>query len=560
MEFKRTPHPNPPPDRGGSLRVVWVASVIVFLLGTFVLTRFLNFFISPDETANAFFAHAFASSGSLRVFDVMSSYVGDVLHPRSMVMDWNYLLPGSFLGLIVIYGILTAILGSWSLTFLTPVIVILAALAWNQILQHWFSKRIAFVSSILFLFHPAIWYYSARSLMPNVLFVCCVIFSVYFLLLITKKQKASLSFTSQLHNSITFSLPGFFLALALFVRLAEIYWLIPLFIFLLIINRKSLSLQKCALMLVGFLIPIGILLFLNFKTYGHPFTTGYTFLSEAQRATATSIAPPSPLSEDRLSWLLPFGFHPRAVFWHSWDYLLMLFWWLTLPALCAIPVFLKDRKQKIFLFVSIIIAFWLCIWYGSWRLNDNPDPTLVTIANSYVRYWLPMFILSTPFVATTVVWIVDRFSKTKEKIGKKMLVSMMLLLIVLNIRIVFFEGADALQHVSATLEQSIQIRNRVLAIVPEDGVIITDRSDKIFFPARHVMVPLRSDRTFSVMPQFVDRSSLYYYGITLPASDLNFLNQQKLDPIGLRIHVIETFSAESLYQINKKQQSSKAAE
>ncbi|OGL64015.1 hypothetical protein A3C09_00540 [Candidatus Uhrbacteria bacterium RIFCSPHIGHO2_02_FULL_47_44] len=521
---------------------VWIVCAVLFFVGTFALTRFTHLFISPDETANAFFVRAFAHTGSFRVFDAMNIAYEGILHPRSIITDGAFLLPVSFLGLTLLYGSLTALLGSWSLTLITPTLVILAAFAWNKILERWFSKRIAFISSLLLLFHPAVWYYSARGLMPNVLFVCCVIFAAFFLLHFNNK-KTPPSTTLPLHHSFTFFLSGFFLSLALVVRLSEVYWLIPLFVALLVVERKTFSLRKICFLAIGFAIPMLTLLFFNFKTYSAPFMTGYSFVSSMQRVTTTT------RSEDLLSWLLPFGFHPRAVFWNTRDYLLLLFWWLTIPTLCALPIVWKNKKQKMYLLASMLVAFWLCIWYGSWRLNDNPDPTQITIANSYVRYWLPLFVMSTPLIATSMTWISECARSKKHQ--TILLFSCLLLVVALNVRIVYLEGQDALVRVVATLQRSEEIRDEVLTIVPENGVIITDRSDKIFFPGRHVLVPLRSEKTFAMIPKMLEQTPVYYYGITFPQIDLDYLNQQKLGPLGAQIEFIQSFGVESLYRITR---------
>lgn len=512
---------------------VWIACALIFFLSTFFLTRFTHFFISPDETASAFFARAFQQSGSFRVFDALNQTFGGVLHPRSIITDGAYLIPGSFLGLAFLYGMLLHVFGSWSLTFFTPVIVVIAALLWKQIIERWFSARVAFLSGLLFLFHPAIWYYSARGLMPNVLFVCCIVFSVWFLLRLNTSTKLAPFFA------------GLFLGLALFVRLSEAYWLMPLFLFLFYTVRTTLSVRRVVFLVVGFLCSLGLILGLNFLTYGHAFTFGYTFISSVPNTVLQEVSQKD--VSERISLLLPFGFHPRAIFWHTLDYLFLLFWWLTIPALCALPIVWKMKKQNVYTIVTILIAVWLCVWYGSWRLNDNPDPTQITIANSYVRYWLPVFVMSTPLIATSIIWVSERM---KWKKGSLLFVCFSLIVLgVLNARIVFFAGQDALVRVVATLKQSEKIRDQIFMLVPEQGVIVTDRSDKLFFPGRHVLVPLRSEQTYAALPILVEQIPVYYYGITLPEADLQFLNEQKLGPHALRIEFIETFGVESLYLI-----------
>ena len=527
---------------------IWIACALIFFLSTFFLTRFTHFFISPDETGSAFFARAFAHTGSFRVFDGMNEWFEGVLHPRSVITDGAYLIPGSFLGLTFLYGSLMKIFGSWSLTFLTPVIVVIAMFAWNQILERWFDRRVALIASILTLFHPALWYYSARGLMPNVLFVCCAIFSVWFLTRLHPSEKPSVNLWKG-KKEVFGLLAGLFFGLALFVRLSEVYWLMPLMVALLIAVRKTISARVVIFYTLGLLSVMGLVFVLNAFTYGHPLTFGYTFVSSVQPSVLVENV--SGVVLEKRSFLLPFGFHPRAIFWHTWDYALRLFWWLTIPAFFALPIVFKDHKQKIYTLLTIGVALWLCVWYGSWRLNDNPDPTQITIANSYVRYWLPVFVLSTPLIATSILWIAKHTRSKKQ--SAVLVCACILMLVGLNARSVFFAGQDALVRVVATLEQSEQIRDRVFMIVPEESVIVTDRSDKLFFPGRHVLVPLRSDRTYAAIPRILTRVPVYYYGITLPPEDLTYLNQRKFASLGLQITFMESFGVESLYHIKKRE-------
>ena len=103
-------------------------------------------------------------------------------------------------------------------------------------------------------------------------------------------------------------------------------------------------------------------------------------------------------------------------------------------------------------------------------------------------------------------------------------------------------------NVRKTLSVSEQIKTEVLALTQPDSILIVDRSDKIFFPDRKVIQPLRSERTYLLMPKIAKETNLYYYGITFPQSDLDFLNNvQLLDD--LKIKKIKTFSKESLYEI-----------
>ena len=45
------------------------------------------------------------------------------------------------------------------------------------------------------------------------------------------------------------------------------------------------------------------------------------------------------------------------------------------------------------------------------------------------------------------------------------------------------------------------------------------------------------------------RNGQSYYGITLPETDLSYLNDEKLKGLGLHIELVKTFDAETLYRI-----------
>ena len=82
-----------------------------------------------------------------------------------------------------------------------------------------------------------------------------------------------------------------------------------------------------------------------------------------------------------------------------------------------------------------------------------------------------------------------------------------------------------------------------------DAVIVVDHGDKIFFPERVVRYPLRDETTYDLMPRIVLRNALYYYGITFPDYDMEYLNGRKLAELGLQIELVQTFDEESLYRI-----------
>ena len=529
-----------------SFWIIFIVVAIVFFVGTFIVSTAGagEVFVSPDETANAFFARKFSQTGSFSVTDPLNGEFADALHPRSIVIRSAMLMPGSFLGLPLFYGVMSFIFGDWILLLLTPLLVIFTTLAFRRVLTTFFSQKVSDISAILFLIHPAVWYYSARGLMHNVLFVCLLILAAYFffcrpLFQHLKRCENRLGSLQQFQKTIDIYISGIFIGFSLLVRASEVYWVAAIIVLLALLHVRKKGSKELWRFFIGIAIGLLPFFFFNFVTYGHPLITGYTVPVLTDGLIAQEQIAQNP------SFLFPFGVSERATIKHVSDYGVTLFWWLSFLAIIGIP--LVFVRQKLYVLLFIILSIWLGLWYGSWILFDNPDITQITIANSYVRYWLPIFILSIPFVSEAIVWI---SSKGRTKLARTLfLFSLVVFIAGLNIRIVFFEGQDALTRVADILRESRQTKKEVLELTQSDSVIIVDRGDKLFFPERHVRYPLRSEATYALMPKIVEKTPLYYFGITFPQSDLDYLNQSKLKGLGLQIQVIKTFGEESLYNI-----------
>lgn len=139
-------------------------------------------FNSPDETANYFFIKQFVSTGEPRFLEPLNSDFGGIFHPRSTNVAGGFIVPGSFLGLILIYGCIAKIVGLWLVPYLTSLISVIAVLFFYGIVKKIFSDKIAFISALLFFLHPAIFYYASRGLFNNLLFLDLFIIGFYYLL------------------------------------------------------------------------------------------------------------------------------------------------------------------------------------------------------------------------------------------------------------------------------------------------------------------------------------------------------------------------------------------
>ncbi len=509
---------------------------ILFFVGSLVLVNPSGLYVSPDETANAFFAQEFSDH-----LDFLGGYfpalrgLEDRIHPRSTAIGEFYsLAPGSFLGLPFLYGILAMVLGGWVLWVLTPLVTIGAALAWRKLVEKFTSQVIGLLSFGLFLLHPAVWYYSARGLMHNVLFLDLLIFSAWLWVCRPKRLGPWADL-----------LAGFALGLALMVRTSEVMWIISALLVAAWIWRRTLTWRRLRAGFLGLVLGLALLLGLNNATYGHPLATGYT-----AQAVSETIDSGIGDSMDGIE-LLPFGFHPMNAWRHFNAYGVSMFWWLSVFAAVGLFILFSQKSHRRdvrwMMVLAVAVSVWLVFMYGSWEIHDNPDPRQITMANSYVRYWLPLYLFSTPMIAACMMWL-SGFARTK--LAKGLLLAALCTVVVgLNISAVFMQGQDGLLKMRSELQRSGEIQESVLGYVEQNAVVIVDRSDKLFFPHRRVLYPLRDEATYAAMPIVLESVPLYYYGITFPQEDIDFLNDSKLANMGLAIKPVQTYDEESLYHI-----------
>ncbi len=539
--------------------LAWLFVVgIIFFISSLILSGVPGLYNSPDETANAFFAQTFAEHGRLYVFESLNTVLDDALFPRSVVALDGRLLPGSFLGLPVLYGVAMRLFGSASLPILTPFVATLAVFAWYGIVRQLFDRQVARVAALVLFVHPAWWYYTARGLMHNVLFTSLLVFCAFFLL-VRPFEKWKSRAGRFLPPALDVCASGLLLGLALFVRSSEAAWIGLVVLVTMALCWKKLRWSSVLLFFCSVLLAVSPMFFLNRSLYGSALSTGYTIKDETEQVIfAVSDGEVSPL--DSVSQLLaPFGVHPRDAWGHLELYGVGLFWWLSLLVLVGLPLALPRRTDRgarrllrvAFLLSAVVATAWLTLVYGSWTIHDNPDPTAVTIGNSYVRYWLPLFVMSTPFAALSIVWLCRRpFTATAQRLAYG---TAFLFVFGFGVHATFFAPEDGLVPMRQRLEVYAAIRGRVLSLTESDAVIVVDRADKLFFPYRRVLYPLRaqSDATYDLMPRIVLRAPLYYYGITLPNADVEYLNARKLKERGLAIELLETYALESLYRISQ---------
>ncbi len=525
---------------------------------------------SPDETATAVFINHYIEARNFFIPESLNEATRQVIHPRSVnvitrvgITPTTFLVPVGFLGIFFLYGNLLRLIGVDFLIFLTPLIAVIGVVFFYGLVQFIFTKKIAFISALLLLMHPAYWYYASRGLLNNVLFVDLLVVGFYFLFLAYQQRIRRVS------CSIFHVLAGLFFGGAVLVRPSEIFLLCGVLFLIGVFSWRRIRLPNIFLFLLSFAIGIMTLLWQNATVYGNPFMTGYGTTSELAnvRADFTLVSVFSNFSSQRVSeflrqFFLPFGFHPQLIIQVAVDYFFSYFGFFSfLAVIGALLLFIKNiqnrHERKIFslyLLISLVVTTLLVTVYGSWSVTDNINGNEVSIASSYVRYFLPIFVVLTPLMGYAIVFLVSWIRGTA---------SLRLLLwlffgvsyVVASTKIVLLNRSESLVGAGESVHSYYAVEERVNRYVAPSAVLLVDRADKIFWPKRKVVVYLRNEDIFSGVEALVLKQVLvYYYLHTELAADIQKeLNNTVLPKYGLKIEQLKRFDqGDYLYRIIKK--------
>ncbi len=557
--------------------ILIILSVFFFTFGSFYIfqstqeNKFLKF-SSPDETANYFFTKLYAEKNKLQYSEPLNGISKNIVHPRSIGVVNGYLVPMSFLGIILVYGIIAKFTSLIIIPYLTLFFALIGVLFFYGFVKNIFSIKnksgsgsdIAFVSAMLMFCLTPYWYYSLKPMFHNVLFIVLLIIGLFFLTNLNDSKLNSSKIQNWKANLFLF-LSGIFIGLAIITRISELLWLLPVLIIIGSFNIKKLDILKITLFLSGIFLTILLIFYYNQILYNNPFKSGYPEMNKVMCQTANETfefifkhnhLPIGSYFTDIKSKIFYFGWHPREAFLAFSHYWLEMFYWLSLPSILGILIFIiKKRyhnKKRIFFLISYVLAsIILIIYYGSWVFHDNPDPTRITIGNSYTRYWLPIYVFSLPFASIFIL-------KFLQLLKKRNLRYLSLILILFIFSCLFYpslmwnseEGLGILSSLSA---KSFIDYKQIINLTKKDGIIITIYGDKLMFPQRRIVYGKFDDK--NMIKQYANLAKfnqLYYYGFSFRQKDLDYLNNRKLKQVNLGIRGVKRINKDmSLYKLVK---------
>jgi hypothetical protein len=503
----------------------------LYAASLFFVSFDVSTFNSPDENANHVTASLMADFTRPGISEPLNLLAEGIVVPRSMVALGPEIVHGSFPGLPLLASVFGMVSESFIPLATIALVVVSVALMYIAMRRH-YGDRVALIAASLYALHPAMWYYAARPMMHNAGFVALLVIGIATFILSKKWWHILLA--------------GVALGAALCFRSYAIVWLAApaLAFFVYQIAKKR---YQIIFALIGLIIGLMPLLAYNQLLFGGPLETGYTAAYDFKSTLAVE-SPVIQVDKDSsvLSTFLPFGFHERVLLRNAWYYGFLLYPWaqglIIAGLIAALLTFKKLQNGERWLLAFAVYAWCVLILiYGSWVIHDNPDPSAITLANSYARYWLPAMVASTPFAAL----ILERILKNKVAVALTILAYTGLS------GTLVFSGEDGLITMRQNLKMTEIIREQIIGATDEDAVIITEYADKYLFPQRSVLVPLRSPQTYAAVPILMSEAPLYYFGITLPPADEAHLNDVILSGVA-DVNPLFEIQGQTLYEFLEK--------
>lgn len=516
---------------------LWIAScllvVALFTQWIRLPLAFEGVWMSPDETANAITAIHWNKTGGFKV-DNLLVQTHEWAFPRSFVplLSQGKIVPVGFLGMPLTAGLIYKLFGLLGLLWLTPVMALLTLWALWQCLPKTWTNETKFMTLVVWMSFPTVILYANRGLFPNLLVVCLAVWMWYLL--------------AQHRRWWSYLLSGSALGWGLAIRPPEALWLIPVALGAWLYGQYKVAGQaklfqpkSILFFMVGWLILAGLGAVAGRQAYDQWFVSGYQLRPVVQvQATGVENKTENVVS----AWeTLPFSIHPRNIEWNVRHYIFGFLGPWTLVVLLAMFFLWRAKAWKGAgkwpLLTMAWTAFILTGFYGNGLYHDHVLVNHPSLGNSFLRYILPLSLIFAVSLGY-VVAVLQRHWSTR-------ILSFCLTAVLLSLGLWTATSRDneGLVANEAELKRYADIRDIAKANLREDTVVVSDRSDKVFFPAFMAVSPipepdslgylLWSDTPVAIFTTTQDEEGLAKWAL-----------------FGLRLERLFTDGNESLYDVS----------
>jgi len=463
-----------------------------------------NVWMSPDETANAISAISLVKNGNFGYDWHMPSEFAWA-HPRSYVLvpELNRMAPVGFLGVPLILAACFALFGLFGILFFTPLLALATLWPLWKILPETWVKPVKFMTLFVWMSFPAVILYANRGTFAQLPVVCLAVW-IWWLITKCKIQNSKFKIWRLL-------VAGGVSGLALCMRPTEALWLIPMVVAAWLYGRASdeKAAQKSTWQqVVWFCAPLILVLFIGayfgYMTYGSWLVSGYQIRPVAQQAAAnvTEVLHTQSLS---VFSALPFGLHPRNIIWNVQMYLGWLLWPWTFLLLAGGILLVKEKFWKNPSVYPVIAMAWTIVvvvfFYGNGIYQDHVQINAVTIGNSFIRYILP---ISIPMALAAGCVFSSLWRHWPLKIFA---VCLTVAMVSGGIWLASSHDDEGLLSNERELIRYQQFRNAAVRLHQHGSFVLSDRSDKVFYPSLMAVSPMPSaDQLLALRETGVDVS------------------------------------------------------
>lgn len=509
-------------------------------------------FYSPDETANFVFAKQFIEQNRLSFDEPLNRISHNVILPRSVNAIDGKLVPQSFPGMILFYGLLGKIIGLNAVTFISPILALLCVLILYWLMKVIFDKNIAFWSALVLLFLPPFWFNSGKSMLHNTTFIFFLLLGLLLLYQFANQKKVIYS-----------ALGCFSLGLSLFIRTAELIPIAITLVIFMVLFRKRFNWKALIINFLCFCLPLAGLLALNYWVYSHFFSLGY--FSFDQTSTGANQNTVSQIIDLIRTVLLPFGLNIKNILFQSFEFFLKYLWYIFIPFLVVIIYFIKNWRElslekKSYSLITMLITISLVISYGSfwpWGKSGLPVEPTFFIGSPHLRYWLPIFILIIPYAAIFWTDMLAKIFPLKKSLTVALSIAIVALIAVCSWQQVFYDPDEGYLKIELDISEFSPRLQNVNNYIPAGSIIVVPEwADRIFFPEFRVVTGMENPQlhkydAIADIALLLDYAPIYYYTAS-SEKDLQILTTSKLAAKQSSLEKIaDIYKGERLYRFVK---------
>ncbi len=520
--YAAPPRIEPPPTLFFQLTAIGLVLVWLFVTG-WIVARPLTVG-SPDEASNAYFISTLATSGQYRTGTGVPAEILNYLHPRSMAVQGQFLASGSFLGLVQAGALIAKLFGAGAERFLTPLLSLGGLLAVFFIFRRFWGRWWALLGVTLIAIHPAFFEFATLPYLHNGALVAMLMIAAWALLRLLERPTVIVSCGL-----------GLAYGAALFFRPIEVLWTAPA-IAILLLSRKLWR-----ELLIVFLVTTAVQfpwLAADKQVYGSFLSSGYTpsgvFTDAVGGETVIS-------SAQRL--LTP----PGGWSWHwlssAWWYFVLLVPAWSAMALVAISRYFRRKyiswSKSLKLTVMSLIGIFPLVYYGSWNLYPTAPSVDVGALASYVRYWIPLYIVMAPGVIVVLRMLSRRW----------LVVALAVAIGLSQIVAIWAHPVSGLHARFAADKKNRAIRAAVIQATESNAVLIAGHDDKYFQDRRLSAFRLpKTSAEWKLLQQLLMLRPVYLY-VAVGAVDTDQA-QTTMSTYGLRMDQALTIGRDALWKLS----------